>query len=191
MTSVVGERYAQALYEAAGGPEQAREAGRALAQVWALIERNPGYLALLSSPAIAQRDRQQAVRTAFSGRAPQIVCNFLLLLIEKHRISRLPEIVRAYEALVRRADGICRATVVTAVPMEAGEMDRLRARLTRLTGRQIALVNAVDPAVLGGACVRWGSRQIDGTVRTGLRALAAELCAAEGRECEQNGFTSG
>ena len=49
MASVVSERYAQALYEAAGGLEQAREAGRALAQVSALIGQNPDYLTLLSS----------------------------------------------------------------------------------------------------------------------------------------------
>ena len=73
MASVVSERYAQALYEAAGGLEQAREAGRALAQVSALIGQNPDYLTLLSSPAIAQADRQQAVRAAFAGRVPGIV----------------------------------------------------------------------------------------------------------------------
>ena len=181
MASVVSERYAQALYEAAGGLEQAREAGRALAQVSALIGQNPDYLTLLSSPAIAQADRQQAVRAAFAGRVPGIVCYFLLLLIEKRRITQLQAIAQAYEGLVRRAASICQAPVVTAVPMEAALLERLRDKLTCLTGLQIELVNEIDPTVLGGACVRWGSRQIDGTIRSSLRALAAELCPAEGR----------
>lgn len=179
MASVVSERYAQALYEAAGDLERAQEAGRALTQVTALIGQNPDYLALLSSPSIPQSDRQQAVHAAFAGRVPQIICNFLLLLIEKRRIARLQDIAQAYEDLISREAGICQAVVVTAVPMEAASLERLRDHLMRLTGRQVALVNEIDPEVLGGACLRWGSQQIDGTIRTGLHDLVAELCPAE------------
>ena len=77
-------------------------------------------------------------------------------------------------------------------PLADGAYDRFveELRKTGLAGvqtgtfgadMQIELVNEIDPTVLGGACVRWGSRQIDGTIRSSLRALAAELCPAEGR----------
>ena len=58
--------------------------------------------------------------------------------------------------------------IVRATPTEI-------ARIEKLTGRRLVLTKTVDPAVLGGVRVTMGDRVIDGTVRTNLDKLRAQL----------------
>ncbi len=56
------------------------------------------------------------------------------------------------------------ATVTSARPLDAGQVDRLRAALTRQVGREVNVRVVVDPAVLGGLRVTLGDEVIEGTV---------------------------
>jgi F-type H+-transporting ATPase subunit delta len=77
--------------------------------------------------------------------------------------------------MVEESQGLSRATVVTAVPLPDDLERDLAARLEKLTGRRLLLTKTVDPAVLGGVRVTMGDRVIDGTVRTNLDKLRAQL----------------
>ena len=44
-----------------------------------------------------------------------------------------------------------------------------------MTGKQVVLVNQVDPSVLGGIAVRYSGKQLDGTLRRRLDELEAGL----------------
>jgi len=54
-------------------------------------------------------------------------------------------------------------------------MAALTARLKSMVGSEVAVDATVDPSILGGLVVRLGSRQIDGSIRTKLNALATAM----------------
>jgi F-type H+-transporting ATPase subunit b len=61
-------------------------------------------------------------------------------------------------------------TVVSAMPLEKAEQDRVKKEL----GAQ-NVTFTVDPSILGGLVVRSGDRVVDGSVRSGLSELSSRL----------------
>ncbi|MFN7244443.1 MAG: ATP synthase F1 subunit delta, partial [Dietzia cercidiphylli] len=67
------------------------------------------------------------------------------------------------------------AVVTSAEPLTEQQSDDLRARLATLYGREIAIHNDVDQALLGGVVVRVGDEIIDGSVAGRLDAMRRSL----------------
>jgi F-type H+-transporting ATPase subunit delta len=54
-------------------------------------------------------------------------------------------------------------------------MDAIRKRLQEITGKEVEITTEVSPSILGGFSARVGDRLIDGSTRTRLRQLKAEM----------------
>ncbi|MFW6598571.1 F0F1 ATP synthase subunit delta [Propionibacteriaceae bacterium Y2011] len=72
--------------------------------------------------------------------------------------------IDSYVALAAEQRQRAIATVRVARPLDAGQVDRLTAALSRQAGRPIAVQVVVDPQVLGGVRVELGDQVIEGTV---------------------------
>lgn len=132
----------------------------------------------LAHPQVRPADKQKVLRDGLSGRALPMVAVFADLLLRKKRLAAADDIAREFQALVERARGVQRATVVSAVPLTDGERARLQSQLERATGKTIVLAAAVDPALVGGAYVRIGDRVMDRSVRSLLQAISDQLYEA-------------
>lgn len=62
-------------------------------------------------------------------------------------------------------------TVISAMPLEAAEQDKVKKELTAAA----SVVFKVDPSILGGLVLRSGDRVIDGSVRSNLNSLASRI----------------
>jgi F-type H+-transporting ATPase subunit delta len=100
---------------------------------------------------------------------------FLAVLSDNRRLALLPEIAAQYEALRAEAERVVKVTVTSAAPMGAAEVGTLTAALKRRFGSEIALSQAVDPDLIGGAVIDAGDVVIDGSLRGKLARLQAEL----------------
>jgi F-type H+-transporting ATPase subunit delta len=100
---------------------------------------------------------------------------FADLLLRKHRIGITRAVAREFKAIVERAKGLERATVVSAVPLSEAEIRRLHGELERTTGKKIVLERQLDPTLLGGAYVRIGDHVVDRSVKAMLEAIAHQL----------------
>ncbi|QTR01751.1 F0F1 ATP synthase subunit delta [Saccharothrix algeriensis] len=67
------------------------------------------------------------------------------------------------------------AHVRSAVELDAAQLDRLEATLTRIYSRPVALHVEVDPALRGGLVIKIGDEVIDGSVAGRLAALRRDL----------------
>ena len=172
--SVAG-RYARALFLVT---EKRGETARALQDLKSLgdVFRPGGPAARsLASPQMLPANKRKAVQAALEGRTIPHVTQFIDLLLRKKRLGEFDGVVREFEALVERQQGIQRAHVVSAVPMLQAETERLHRELEASTGSKIRLTSAVDPALLGGAQVRIGDRVIDRSVKNLLEAIEQQL----------------
>ena len=68
-----------------------------------------------------------------------------------------------------------KATVTSAVPLDADAVARITSSLRKRLGSEVALQTAVDPSLIGGAVVDAGDVVIDGSIRTKLARLGAAL----------------
>ena len=158
--------------------EKRGETARALADLNGLLTvlkpHSPAER-FLASPVVLPSEKKKALEQALGGRVLRGVLFFLDLLLRKKRMHEFPVVVAEYEALVEQAQGIHRAHVVSATPLDDAERERLHRALERLIAGTIKLETEVDPALLGGALVRIGDRVIDRSARTLLRAIAERL----------------
>jgi F-type H+-transporting ATPase subunit delta len=77
------------------------------------------------------------------------------------------ELARLAEEESKREIGEVRA----AVQLDAAQVERLGAALSKATGKNVAVKAIVDPSVVGGVVARVGDLVIDGSVRHKLELL--------------------
>ncbi len=173
--TTVAARYARALYLVTEKRGETPQALGDLQGVWEALKPGTPAARLLATPMVRLADKRTALRKVFEGRTLRLVAVFADLLLRKKRLAELPIIVTEFEALVERKQGIQRAQVVSAVPLQETERARLHAEIERMTGKKIRLTADVDPRLVGGALVRIGDRVFDRSVRSLLEAMEQRL----------------
>lgn len=171
----VSGRYARALFILTERRGETAAALEDLKGVRDLLAPRGRVGSFLAAPQLRLADKRKALAEALAGRANRAVAAFVDLLLRKKRLTLLAEIAGEFEALVERSQGIRRAHVVSAVPLNKAERTRLLATLERYTQGTIKLTDEVDASVVGGALVRIGDRVVDRTVRTLLESIATQL----------------
>lgn len=124
----------------------------------------------------APRQYAQALLDAAKGKPAgeqEKITERLSMLLQQRRAMRLlPSILVEARRLQDEETGAIHVAVTTAREMPA---DRLQKDLVALLQKPVSLDRAVDPSLLGGAVVRIGDTEIDGSVRGMLRNLSDHL----------------
>jgi F-type H+-transporting ATPase subunit delta len=169
-------RYATALFELARDGKKLDKVGASLATVKQALTDSDDLKRLVSSPLISRVEAGKAVAAlAKPLKLDPLAAKFLGVLAENRRLGQLGPIIRDFNTLSARHRGEVSAQVITAHPLDDGQMAALAARLKSVVGSEVAVDATVDPNILGGLVVRLGSRQIDGSIRTKLNALATAM----------------
>jgi F-type H+-transporting ATPase subunit delta len=133
-------------------------------------------IASLRDPSVPMKQRVEALSSALAGE-PVTVRSLLVRLLESDRIALAPQIALAFGDLVDRREGVAKARITTAVPLEETQKGELVRRLERESGRKLRATFAVDPALIGGAKVQIGDHLIDSSVHAKLTALGRQLAS--------------
>ena len=173
--ATVAARYARALFLLTEKRGETVRALEDLRDMWEVLKPGSHVAALLTTPQVLLSDKRRILFKAFEGKAVHSVVLFVDLIMRKKRLHELDGIVHEFEAIVEKQQGIQRALVVSAVALNAGELQRLHADLERRTSSKIKLTAEVDPSLVGGALVRIGDRVVDRSVRTLLEQLGRQL----------------
>ncbi|MGB7283041.1 MAG: ATP synthase F1 subunit delta [Candidatus Acidiferrum sp.] len=132
----------------------------------------------LTSPGVP-RSAKHGVIEKIAARigADKIIRNFLFVISDHQRSHILPEILSAFQDVIRKRQGIVEAEISSAVELSAVQKKRFAQTLERLTGKKIQAKYSLNPALLGGAVVRVGDTIYDGSVRNSLNEMRADLTA--------------
>jgi len=166
--------YAEAAFELAKGQNQLKKWSEMLAFI-ATVAADARMMQIANDPRVDRAGFLDLFLGVCEKRIDEQGANFVRLLVDNRRLTLLPEIVAQYEALKAEAEARVEATVISAFPLEAVQLDSLGAALKRRLGREVNLTAQVDQALLGGVVIRAGDLVIDGSVRGRLQELAAHL----------------
>ena len=168
----LAERYAQALFDLALADNAADAVERELSQLRDAIVESADLRRLIESPVIGADDKERALGAVLqkSG-ASQLTRNFLGVVARNRRLFVLPNIIAAYLTIAANHRGEVTAQVISAQPLDEGQVARLRDQIKASVGRDINLDAEVDSGLLGGLIVKVGSRMIDSSLRTKLTRL--------------------
>jgi F-type H+-transporting ATPase subunit delta len=165
-------RYASALFDLADSAKQLDSVAGDLTSLRKVIDESADLNRLITSPIIARDAQSKAILAVVDAmQLSPLTRQFVGLVVQKRRLSRLPGMIRAYLAELARRRGESSAEVTSAVPLNAAQSENLAEVLRGLVGRKITLEQRVDPDILGGLIVRVGSRMFDSSIRTKLQRL--------------------
>jgi F-type H+-transporting ATPase subunit delta len=103
---------------------------------------------------------------------------FLMVLLDRGRINLLKSVITNYLELVYETASIKTIEVVTAFAFSNAQKNTLIQKLKELTNaREIRLVVAVEPSLIGGFLIKTESKVIDFTIKNQLQQLAKHLDA--------------
>ena len=167
----VGNVYGESLYELAKEENLTKLIGQQLAVLQTSYRQEPEFIRLLSSPNLTKAERCQILDNSFRGKVHAYVLNFLKILTEKGYMRYFSDCCDAYTDHFDQDNGILRVNAVSAVELSADQKDKLKAKLSRITGKEIALRTRIDPAVLGGIRLDYDGQRLDDTVSHRLDAI--------------------
>lgn len=171
-------QYANALADVALAQGAADAALKQLGDFATALDVSSELRNFLTSPGVP-REAKHGVIEKIAARigAGKIIRNFLFVIADHQRTHILPEILAAFQDVVRHRQGIAEAEISSAVELSAAQKEKFAQTLERLTGKKIQAKYSLDPALMGGAVVRVGDTIYDGSVRNSLNKMRARLAA--------------
>jgi F-type H+-transporting ATPase subunit delta len=169
-------QYAKALADVALDEKAVAPTVKQLTAFGDLLAESAELRNFLASPAVSREAKHGVLEKLVARlRGSKILRNFLFVVIDKRRTHILPEIIAAFQEVIRRREGILEAQVLSATELSAAQKAELARTLERRTGKRIEAKYSVDAALLGGAVVTLGDTVYDGSIRSRLNELRARL----------------
>ena len=171
----LARRYTNALFQLAKDAGQEEAIGQQI-EVFHKAYSGSDLATLLTNPAfdVATRKRIQIQVGNAQGLAV-LTIHFLSLLLERDRLSHLPDIVSCYRRLLNEAKGRVEAKVVSANALDPQLAERLRDQLRGVSGKDVVLQQEIDTTLLGGMTVELEGTVYDGSIRSQLEKLRQRI----------------
>ena len=137
-----------------------------------VLSENRPLLTALRSPIIKHYKKKNILEALFRGRFNDLTLSFFRIITEKNRERLLPLIASEFHHAYNEHQGIGRASVVTAVPLDHELREELVAVAKKVVGKsKVELNEEVDPSIIGGFILNAGSQQIDSSIKHKLKIL--------------------
>jgi F-type H+-transporting ATPase subunit delta len=99
----------------------------------------------------------------------------LNLALEKGGLAEASDISHSYDSLLETYNDIEHAEVVTALPLNKKDEQKLSLQLRKMRGCQVIIDAHTDPTIIGGIKIKIGNMLIDGSIRHKLESLRRSL----------------
>ncbi|MDP3878954.1 MAG: F0F1 ATP synthase subunit delta [Dehalococcoidales bacterium] len=140
----------------------------------AILGKNAELLALFENPRLHFEDKTRLLAGQLGDINP-LARNLIHLLLSKDSLGIISHIAEHYRQLLNDYRGIAEAEVITAVPLDDEDKQRLAERLGDIVDRKVVVRLVTDPGLIGGFVARVSGKLIDGSTRGRLEALKKEL----------------
>jgi F-type H+-transporting ATPase subunit delta len=170
----IARPYAEALFSAAKeSGNLAKWSGQV--SLLAQVAANPEAREAIGDPNVAAPQLVDLFRSACGTAVDAELSNFIQLLAKNDRLALLPEIGGLFESYKQAEEGIKQATIVSAFPIDASQVNALVPQLETVFKSKLEASVSVDPELIGGIKVIVGDQMLDASVRGKLDAMATAL----------------
>ena len=176
---IYARRYSQAVFNIALERNELDRWQSDLRKIASLGE-DAAFVALLENPKVRFEDKVGLLSERLGDINP-LALNLVYLLVTRGRLSMAGDIAGEYQRLLDSYRGIEQAEVITAIPLDDEDRQRLEEHLGAVVGKKVVLKLKVDSSLIGGIIARIGDKLLDGSTHSKLMALRNELASGEAR----------
>ncbi len=174
--SAISIRYAKALLNIASAEKQVEQYADELAGIAAVLKREDLLRLLLDSPTFPLEKKTAMMNDIVKQmELSEGMRKFLDLLLEKGRITYLPQINVNYRKFADELSGIVRAKIRAAHKLTKKRAEEIKGGLEKQTGKHVVLSIETDESLIGGLQAEIGGKLFDGSVKTQLKRIADTL----------------
>lgn len=172
INNAIARRYAKALVQLGSENNLIDRFSQELTVVDRLFADSDELKAVFGNPAFTAEQKKQIMRDLIARmNCSELVANFLLLLVDKHRIGCLTQIIEAYGQLADEYSGVIRPVITSAFAMEADQVAAVKNALELKTGKKVMPQVKVDQSLIGGVVTQIGDIAYDSSVKTQLARI--------------------
>jgi F-type H+-transporting ATPase subunit delta len=169
-----GKRYAQAAFKLALEKGELDSWQASLRKIADIIT-DEKLMALLENPKLPFEAKKALLAELLGKKINPLALNLAYLLVHKGRLGIAGDISQQYDRLLDAHYGIEHVEVITALPLDDEERERISSRFEEITRHKVTIDAQVDPSLVGGIKARIGDTLIDGSVKGKLGALKKSL----------------
>ncbi|MEO1762241.1 MAG: ATP synthase F1 subunit delta [Cyanobacteria bacterium J06629_18] len=175
-TAAVSRPYAEALMSIAQSNNVADKFDSDVRSLLNLIKESQPLQNFFANPFISGEDKKGVISKILSDDTNPIFRNFLMLLVDRRRITLVEDIAQEYLAKLRELNQTVLAEVISAVPLTDEQQQTIKEKVKSMTdAREVELDSTIDSDIIGGVIIKVGSQVIDSSLRGQLRRLSLSL----------------
>jgi F-type H+-transporting ATPase subunit delta len=176
LTSKVAAPYARALFDFSVEKNIMHQITADFQNLDTFFNETPELMEYLNSPVVKQEAKREILAKTLKSQINTETFKFLMVLVDRNRISLLSAAINTYLELVYQTASIKMIEVTTASAFTNLQKNTLIQKLKELTNaREIRLVINVDPSLIGGFLIKTESKVIDFSIKNQLQQLAKHL----------------
>lgn len=178
-TAEIAQPYAQALMSVAQSKNLTEQFGEDVRSLLSLLSGSEQLQNFLSNPFIGLENKKAVINQILGSGSNTYLRNFLMLLVDRRRISLLSAICQQYLVQLRQLNQTVLAEVTSAVPLSEEQQQAVIQKVIAMTNaRSVELDTKIDRELIGGVIIKVGSQVIDASLRGQLRRLSLRLTSA-------------
>lgn len=171
MYEFLDRRYAQALYDACKATGNLEETLKDLESIVESMKENEEFKQIIEHPQIHKLEKKAIFKKVFENEINEELLSFLLLLIEKDRISYLKEKYNQFRLIYFEEHNMIEVEVRTAISLTDEQRTSLKENLENKYNKQIVLLEKIDKTLIGGIIIKAGDDVIDSSIKTKLEVM--------------------
>lgn len=146
-----------------------------LATVSEILETSQDLRLTLENPTVSEAVKSQIVEEVFKNEVHPQVVNFLMVLIDKNRFSKFPQIKADYEIKLDDVNKIQSVEITSAVELSEEYRERILQKLSEKLQKNIRPNWKVDENIIAGLIYRINDNVIDTSIKSKLDKLNKNL----------------
>lgn len=175
-TAAVSRPYAEALMSIAQSNNVADKFDSDVRSLLNLIKESQPLQNFFANPFVDGEDKKGVISKILSDDTNPIFRNFLMLLVDRRRITLVEDIGQEYLAKLRELNQTVLAEVISAVPLTDEQQQTIKEKVKSMTdAREVELDSKIDSDIIGGVIIKVGSQVVDSSLRGQLRRLSLSL----------------
>nr|YP_009397012.1 ATP synthase CF1 subunit delta [Spyridia filamentosa]ARW66198.1 ATP synthase CF1 subunit delta [Spyridia filamentosa] len=176
MMQKVATPYAEALLGLTQEKNLIQEAKEDLSAISSILLSSNDLKLFLINPLIDSVVKKNVLEELLKDQVNNFILKFLLVLVDRRRISLLDIIISKYLELAYKLELTVLAEVLVATAFTESQKDALINKIKIMTKSQnVQLAINTDPSLIGGFIIKIGSKVIDASLLGKLKQLAFYL----------------
>nr|YP_009237339.1 ATP synthase CF1 delta subunit [Wildemania schizophylla]AKS28386.1 ATP synthase CF1 delta subunit [Wildemania schizophylla] len=172
----IAQPYAIALLELANTKKITEQVNQDIQLIQDVLLKSEKLKNFLANPLNTVEAKKKIIVATFDNQISENTVSFLMILVDRKRVSMLDVIASTYLALACKMESLTIANISTAIALNSDQENLLIKKIKVMTNaKEVKIVVSVDPALIGGLTIQIGSKVIDTSIRGQLRQMSSHL----------------